>query len=233
MGGYRRHVRRNVYLHQTKYKIMGILKHGPFGTATGKIQNMVSYDLNGKNVFRTIGTTNKKPTVKQLAVRQKMAVVIEFLKFLGPLIDSGFKAQAIAARKSAHNMATSYNTKNATIGEYPNIVLDYSKAMISQGDLMQPIDPQVELLPGKLRFTWQNEPHLGYANRKDQIMMLVYFPDSQEASIDIYGAQRSVGEDFLGFDNKMQNARMEVYMAFVSSDRESASDTIYLGTING
>jgi hypothetical protein len=198
---------------------MGILKHGPFGTATGKIQNTVSYELNGKNVFRTIGTTKKKPTIKQLAVE--------------PLINVGFKAEALAARKSAHNMATSYNTKSATTGEYPEIVMDYSKAMSSRGDLMQPLDPQVELLAGKLRFTWQNQPDLEYTNRKDQIMMLAYFPDSHEASIDIYGAQRAAGEDFLPFENKRQNTRMEVYMAFVSSDRESASDTIYLGTING
>lgn len=212
---------------------MGILKHGPFGTATGKIQNTVSYELNGKNVFRTIGTTKKKPSIKQLIVRQKMAVVIEFLKVVEPLINIGFKAQALAAKKSAHNMATSYNTKNATTGEYPEIMMDYSKAMCTQGDLMQPIDYQVELLTGKLRFTWQNQPGLDYARKKDQVMMLAYFPESHEASIDIYGAQRAIGEDFLYFENKRQNTRMEVYMAFVSSDRETASDTIYLGTING
>lgn len=212
---------------------MGILKHGPFGMATGKIQNMVSYDLNGKNVFRRIGRTKKKPTVKQLAVRQKMAVVIKFLKHLGPLIEFGFKAQAITARKSEHNMATSYNTKNATVGEYPEIVMDYSKAMVSQGDLMRPIDPQVELLQGKLRFSWQNQPDLDYTNKKDQVMMLAYFPESHDISADVYGALRTAGEDFLPIDNKLQQAWMEVYMAFVSSDRETASDTIYLGTING
>jgi hypothetical protein len=145
---------------------MGILKHGPFGMTTGKIQNMVSYDLNGKNVFSRIGRTNKKPTLKQLTVRQRMAVVIKFLKHLGPFIEFGFKAQALAARKSAHNMATSYNTKNATTGEYPEILMDYSKAMISQGDLMQAIDPQVELLQGELRFSWQNQPDLNYTNKK-------------------------------------------------------------------
>lgn len=201
--------------------------------ATGKIQNMVSYDLNGKNVYRRIGRTRKKPTVKQLAVRQKMAVVIKFLKRLGPLIEFGFKAQAVAARKSAHNMATSYNTKNATVGEYPEILMDYSKAMISQGDLMQPIDPQVELLQGKLRFSWQNQQALNYTNKKDQVMMLAYFPETHDICADVYGALRTAGEDFLPIDNKLQQARMEVYIAFVSSDRETASDTIYLGTING
>ena len=201
--------------------------------ATGKIQNMVSYDLNGKNVYRRIGRTRKKPTVRQLAVRQKMAVVIKFLKHLGPLIEFGFKAQAVSARKSPHNMATSYNTKNATVGEYPEIVMDYSKAMISQGDLMQPVDPQVDLLQGKLRFSWENQPDLNYTNKKDQVMMLAYFPETHDISADVYGALRTAGEDFLPIDNKLQQARMEVYMAFVSSDRESASDTIYLGTING
>lgn len=212
---------------------MGILKHGPFGMTTGKIQNMVSYDLNGKNVFRRIGKTNKKPTLKQLIVRQRMATVIKFLKHLGPLIEFGFRAQALAERKSAHNMATSYLTKNATTGEYPEILMDYSKAVISQGELMQPIDPEVELLDGKLRFSWQNQPYLQYTNKKDQVMMLAYFPDSHDISADVYGALRTAGEDFLPVDNKLQQARMEVYMAFVSSDRETASDTIYLGTING
>jgi hypothetical protein len=108
-----------------------------------------------------------------------------------------------------------------------------SKVMVAQGDLMQPIDPQVELLDGKLRFSWQNAPDLEYANRRDQVIMLAYFPDTKTLRQDIFGCMRTAGEDFLEIDDKYQNAKMEVYMAFVSSDRETTSDSIYLGRING
>lgn len=212
---------------------MGILKNGPFGTTTGKIQNLVSYELNGQNVIRRIGKTNKKPTLPQLGVRQRMAVVIAFLHELKPVINIGFREQALIARKSAHNMATSYLTKNATIGDYPEISLDYSKAMLAQGDLLQPINPQVEQQGTMLRFSWDNPQYMAYSNRKDQVMMVAYFPEQKEASLEIFGALRTAGADFLEIDEELQHARMEVYIAFVASDRESASDSIHLGTLNG
>jgi len=200
---------------------------------TGKIQNLVSYDLNGKNVIRRIGENTKRPSVKQLAVRQKMAFVIRFLKYLGPLIEAGFKEEALTERKSAHNIATSKNILNAIAGEYPEIELDYSKAMIAQGDLLQAINPQAELLGDQLRFSWQNPPDLEFSNRKDQVMKLAYFPESNEVVLEVYGALRAAAEDFLFIDGSKVNKRMEVYMAFVSADRDCASDTVYLGTING
>ncbi|HKG06218.1 MAG TPA: DUF6266 family protein [Pedobacter sp.] len=212
---------------------MGILKNGPFGTMTGKIHNMVAYDLNGQNIIRRIGTTNKKPSVRQLTVRQRMAVVIRFETNLGAIINIGFKEEALLQDKSQHNVATSQNIKYATSGVYPNVLVDYAKAKVSQGNLMQPIDPQVELLPGQLKFSWQNPANMEHTNGKDQVMMMAYFPEYNEVSLEVFGAVRTAGEDFLHIETKKQNRRMEVYIAFVAADRETASDSIHLGTING
>lgn len=60
--------------------------NGLFGELSGKIGNLVSYNLKGKNVVRRIGKSNKPATAAQLTVRQRIAVVNKILG-LKPVMD--------------------------------------------------------------------------------------------------------------------------------------------------
>jgi hypothetical protein len=70
---------------------MGSLNNGPFSSFNGKIGNLVSYTLRGKNVVRTIGALTKPPTPAQLNNQMRMAVVNDFLKPITGFINSGFE----------------------------------------------------------------------------------------------------------------------------------------------
>jgi hypothetical protein len=71
----------------------------------------------------------------QLANYQSMAVTMRLLKNMTAFINSSFEIEARGTVKNQHNLATSYNKKQALKGEYPNISVDYSKVVLSYGDL--------------------------------------------------------------------------------------------------
>src|SRR5688572_12614649 len=114
---------------------MGIMSNGPHGPVYGKVGNLVTYRLLNKDVTRMVGENNKAPSVKQLACRQQMAVVIQFLKPIVEFINLGFMVEAAKADIYAHNMAVSYNKLHGLVGEYPGLLIDYSKVLVAQGSL--------------------------------------------------------------------------------------------------
>jgi hypothetical protein len=71
----------------------------------------------------------------QLARSQRMTIVNAFLKPIKSLINLGFRFEAEGSVKHQYNIATSYHMINAIVGQYPDIKIDYSKVMISIGDL--------------------------------------------------------------------------------------------------
>jgi hypothetical protein len=119
--------------------------NGAFGEFKGKLGNLVSYNLKGKTVVRHIGKSKKPPTEAQLAVRQRMAAVIKFLRPALAFINAGFELAVEGTDRHPHNEATAYNYKNALQGEYPNISMDYSKVLVSMGALEPAINAQANL----------------------------------------------------------------------------------------
>ena len=209
---------------------------GSFGNFKGKIGNLVRYQLKGKTVVRKIGHSSKPPTLPQLRVRQKMKVVASFLSPILGFINLGFEFVVAGTDQHPHNAATSYNTKNAVMGEYPDIVMDYSKALVCMGSLEPAIGAAVSLVSGApgpagngVEFTWQVAGDMDLGIRNDRAMLLVYFPDVNEAEFVLSGAQRREGRGFVELGADQLSRKMECYIAFMADDRKSVSDSMWAG----
>lgn len=176
---------------------MGKLDNGAYGHVSGKIGNLVSYTLNGTNVIRKIGRSAKPPTNAQRAVQQKLRLVNEFLNPIFGFIKVGFSFAAEEIKKYPHNVALSYNIKNAITGEYPNLSIDYSKAMLSMGTLTPAINPVASKLENGVKFTWEVSNDMAWKSKNDTAMLLLYFPDSSNAIYFLSGAKRAEGRDFI------------------------------------
>lgn len=211
---------------------MAILKNGIAGNYSGKIGNLVFYEINGKQVVRTLGKTSKPATEAQLSCRQQIAVINRFLKPITELVNIGFKIKAQGTNKGAYNMAVSYNKKQALQGLYPNIEMDYPSVLLTQGSLTGVINPEVEQLPEGLKFTWLCPTEFAWPFENDQVMMLAYFPNLKEAVFNLYGAKRSACEDVLQLRPGLLTEYMEVYISFIAENRNSISDSTYLGSFN-
>lgn len=211
---------------------MGSLNNGPFSSFNGKIGNLVSYTLNGKNVVRTIGALTKPPTPAQLANQMRMGVVNAFLKPITGFINSGFEFVAAGTTKNPYNEAVSYNKKNAVQGDYPEISIDYSKALVSMGELSPALNPGIAIMPEGIEFTWDLAPAAPSRSKTDRTMLLLFFPDQAEAIYILSGAQRKERRDAVELTAEYLARRIEAYIAFVAADRKSVSDSVWVESLN-
>lgn len=213
---------------------MAISKHGPYGHPNGKIGKLVHYMLKGQPVIRMVGRRTKS-SQKQLVNCQAMAVTMGFLRPADVLkfINIGFELEARGTVKNPHNLATSYNKKFALKGEYPNLKMDYSKAMVSQGSLSAPRDTKVIKTDTGLELSWNSDP-LQHENHKDDIaMVLLCYPGIEQASSYLNAAKREDGKYVITLCKSLYDEPIEVYMCFKSADGKEISNSVYFGNLNG
>ncbi|MNL07535.1 hypothetical protein D3C87_1282150 [compost metagenome] len=204
--------------------------NGLFEGFNGKLGNLVSYNLKGKQVIRKIGRTTKTPTTAQLAARQKIKITSAFLKPILPFINAGFEHEVAGTAQNPHNAATAYNFKHALQGDYPNISLDYSKALVSMGTLEPPLAPAVNLTGSLLTFTWAADADMDYSIKNDRTMTLVYCPELTKATYFFSGARRSTGTDAIELPPEYQNKELHCYIAFKAANGKSVSNSIWVET---
>ena len=209
---------------------MGVLKNGPFGVLNGKVGNLVSYELLGKNVTRIAGANNAAASKGQLVCRRELAVVIAFLKPVNDFIRVGFMQKAAELNLYPHNVAVSVNKLNALIGVYPDLAINYSKVLVAQGVLRVAEQIEVVRLADGIRFTWDAEVQSA-DERMQTVMLMAYFPALGEAIYSINGAKRHVGTELLLLDEELINEGMELYISFISVPDNNVSDSVYAGKL--
>lgn len=198
---------------------------------SGKLGNTVSYELNGKMVTRGIGENKKKRSKLQLAVMQKTKRVSEFLNPLMSFITVGFEIEGKKAKAHPQNPAFVYNWKNATIGKYPKIRIDFEKALLTKGELPVSSGIGIMLVEEGVKFSWDSETDPEGGHWSDQVMMLAYFPDSNIAKFSTAGVNRYVGKDVLPLVLEKKSAPMELYISFISNDRKRISNSMHVGKL--
>ncbi|WP_285009132.1 DUF6266 family protein [Pedobacter faecalis] len=213
---------------------MGKLTAGPFGFVHGRIGNLVSYTLNGKNVTRIIGERTKPPTPKMLANYQRMTVVNAFLRNFVPFIKLGFAGVTEESDSNPYNAAVAYNKVHALQGAYPDIEMNYSAALVSKGDLPPAVNPSLELLPGGVEFSWEMPDDLEQCYHRNRAMLLVFFPQGlnssgiPEAFMELSGAKRRDGSDFMELPAGYSLKTLEAYIAFIAYDRLQVSNSVWV-----
>ncbi|MCX2449695.1 DUF6266 family protein [Pedobacter sp. PLR] len=198
---------------------------------TGKLGRTVSYMLNGKMVTRSIGVSVKKRSKLQLAVMQKTKVTSKFLNPVMPYIKIGYEVIAKLNKEHPQNPAFVYHWKNALKGEYPDIKVDFEKVRLTKGVLPKPEAVLISLVEKGVSFSWNPEIDEECSHWTDQVMMLAYFPESMTAQFVTAGANRHVGSDLLYLTYEKKNALMELYLSFISSSRQSISNSVYAGQL--
>lgn len=198
----------------------------------GKLGNTVSYLLNGKMVTRTIGRSTKKRTVLQLAVMQKTKVTSIFLQPMMTYLKIGYAIEAARYNSNAQNQAFIYHWKNALKGRYPALEIDYEKVLTTMGALAMPENVATSMLEGGINFSWNPESTAASGHWTDQCMMIAYFPKLATVQFITAGANRHLGKDFLPVNLEKENTVMELYLSFISSDRQSISNSVYAGQLN-
>lgn len=211
---------------------MGTANEGVFGPGRGRIGNLVYYMRKGKQVVRTIGVNHNPPSEAQLESRMRMSVANAFCKVVRPFTDYGFLAQTEGRDLSPYNVAMSYNRTNAIKGTYPNLSLNYEKALLSEGPLLQADNAKVIIVEDGIEFSWYVDPQLHWPDTTDQAMLMVIFPELGKVAYTLFGAPRTAGKALLEISTPMLSEYMETYIAFISANRKQVSTSVYAGSLN-
>lgn len=210
---------------------MGKLKNGIFGSITGKVGNLVIYKSKGQDIVRTIGRSGKPFSKKQQANHQRMRVVNDFLGGLNRFIDIGFELEVAGTTSNAYNGAVAYNFKHALQGEFPEISVDYSKALLSKGDLPAALNTTIVKTADGIEVTWESPEALSANREEDQVMLLVYLPEEKNSVCKLSNVLRPAGKDSIPLHESILNQQLEVYISFRSDDRKAISDSVYCGSL--
>ncbi|WP_146186497.1 DUF6266 family protein [Pedobacter sp. HMWF019] len=211
---------------------MAKISKGILGAFSGKVGPVVG--SNWRSIAYIKASPRKankksKRSAAQIANQQKFRFVSEWLVPFHPYVSIGFLN--LSNVKSEINLAFSENFHRAVVGEYPNLDVDYSKVVLSQGQLGGLICPEMELIESDtLYISWST--HMNQrVDFDDQVMLVVYCPELGIADGFVGGAKRADKECMFKFNQKMIGKALEVYVSVTSFNRKKIANSIYLGRI--
>lgn len=211
---------------------MGKAKNGILGAVSGKVGNLIFYIAHGEPRVRTRGKRDAALTPAERINTGKMTVLMNFFKGINPFLKLGFGTGLEHSNLNYHNAATSYNKKNAVRWLNGKAEIEFSHIRVSSGTGLEPENAIAQSIDGRLHFDWTWSENISYEAGKDQVMMLAYFPTENFSVYELAGAKRKTGQDFLVIPESFSTKRMEVYISFISQDRKTVSNSIYLGRFN-
>ena len=210
---------------------MGKLYAGINGPFSGKVGTVVGYLWNGKAVIRGLPSKiNTPPTEKQLAQRAKFAMMRKFLIRLKNLLNISFSNQAV--QMTGFSKGFSYNLKNALIGTYPNLEINYSMVSLGRGDLVNIASAEViSSETGQIKFSWTDNSGLGQALPDDNAFVAAYNQQTGSWKYLLNAGNRKSGSciiNLTGFGGMIAHT----YIGFISANGKDITDTLYSGSVN-
>ncbi len=171
---------------------MARLNNGILNGGSGKVGNVIMYTRYGQDFIRVKPSFPKdKKTPRQLAQRQKMALIHQFLRPAKELIHRTFANDS--STRSPYQSAQSYNLKHAIAGEYPNQYIDTEKGLLSKGNIPLPTDINYTAQNKGICINWNTDTLKPYANNYDSLMLAWRFKESGFIDFLNVGARRHHG----------------------------------------
>ncbi|MBP8067781.1 MAG: hypothetical protein KAY27_04400 [Pedobacter sp.] len=210
---------------------MAIVTGGINGPFKGKVGSVFGYTMNGQNIIRGArrkSPKNKRGSVAQNVSRSKFTKMQHFLSTILPFIQVGFNMAGRAKNISAHNAAKSYNMLNAFTAEGE---IDYSKVLVSYGNLPGDFTAQVEKDDAGFHVSWTNHAEHNGIRKTDQVMLLARGSKKGFAKMILSGARREDGQEHFTTDLFDSGEQIHIWIAFISDNRQHISTSLYLGEV--
>lgn len=210
---------------------MGTYNKGILGAFSGKVGPVVGATWRGKDVMRSLPKKgNRLATEFQQAQRSKFAMTTEFLSGVQPVIKRYFGNDT--GLKTRRNQAMSYLMKEAIVFNDPNYEWDYTKVLISKGDLLGINNGAVIAGTGQnLDFSWTDNSGQGEAMATDKLVVVVYEPTSKATVYSLNAASRDDESATVQLPSFLSGLEVQVWATFVSSNDKLAATSIYLGAV--
>ena len=210
---------------------MGKINQGILGGFSGKIGNVIGGNWKGIDYMRIKPSNVANPkTEGQMDQRSKFSTVLYFLQPMKDFIKVGFKGHAI--KMTEFNSAMSFNLNNVVTGSYPDYNIDYQTALLSRGSLASALNGTASSsAAGSISFSWDDNSDESNSSATDKAMVLIYHASRKEAVFVTDGNTRAIGSQDLTIPDSYSGDTVEAFIAFVSENGKSVSNSSYLGSV--
>ncbi|MEB2778487.1 DUF6266 family protein [Algoriphagus sp. D3-2-R+10] len=208
---------------------------------SGKVGNLIFYQVNGQTLIRTKpGQRTGNTTPLQTYHQEAFALVQQFLSPLKKELAIGFDAYRKGAKRGI-DRAKSLMLKNAIYPLDGAPVLQPEKMLVSSGDLTGVRDAFLtDLGSGKFTIEWTSNSWDGSARDSDMTFVVVYDTVHQRV-FSVQGLRyrkdgyQEIQLPWLTFDSGTEVPGVYVFFSFYSerSEKSMFSDSICLGKITG
>ena len=204
---------------------MARTEKGALGTISGKVGNVIYYNMYGKAYARSRpDIRNDKQTPARLKQRQRLSLVTSFLQPFKDLLKITFAP--ITSGRSPYHTALSYNMKHAIKGEeYPHQEMDMGKVFLSAGGLELPEKYAVKNAADGLFVEWSGLT----GDSRDALVVIAYNQQNNYVQYQFTGVPR-YKESYL-WDVDLSDGDHHVWIAFRSHDEKEMSNSLYLGRV--
>ena len=161
--------------------------------------------------------------------QEKMKIAKAFLYPLIRLLNIGLKY--VAKKKTPYKYAVTEMVRHAlsSTGEAHEYFIDFSKIILSRGNLTAPQVEDVKFTGGNCSILMSDNSGEGDA-RPDDISMVLFFNFSkQEFAYYLQGYTRSTALCPYELPERWAGDRIDIFIAMYSADKKLVSDSEYLG----
>jgi len=209
---------------------MGKYGRGAFGRFFGKMGNLVGSKW--KNVDYMRMKPDRKPTSfsdAQLDQQLRFKTATDFVGTFTPLTAWTFRS--FNDKMTGYNRALQYILKNAITGTNPNYAINYSMALIGEGDLPEEPDAKAVAATNGVTFTWTySTSDVGLSQPTDKAVLLVYCEALKRSVFTLKGADRSAGTATLNVPH-FKGQVVQTWITFISADAREVATSLYTGAV--
>ncbi|WP_256009357.1 DUF6266 family protein [Desertivirga xinjiangensis] len=209
---------------------MGIIKKGANGGFSGKAGSIIGSSWKDIDYIKGLPKKSNKPaTQSQLEQQARFALAVTTLQPITSLLNVGFKGQK-TGKATGYNMALQHFLSNAIKGTYPAYTVDFSKMLISKGNLMKSPSAAVAADAGDLKISWSPLTTLYGAFADDEATGLIYNP-AKNIYLPVGGATRAEAELLVTLPADFDGDTLHVFLFFTNRDGSKRSESVYAGQI--
>jgi hypothetical protein len=210
---------------------MGKYNKGILGAFSGKVGPVVGASWRGKDVMRSLPRkTSRAATATQLLQREKFTMVSDFLTPINSVVGRYFGSNN--GDKTRRNQAMSYLMREAINYVAPDLVWDFSKVLISRGDLLGLTGAAAAAGTGhSVDIIWTDNSGQGDAETTDKLVVVLYEETTKTTVHALNAGMRNQETGNVVVPAFLTGLTVEVWTTFAATDDKLYATSQYLGTV--
>lgn len=206
---------------------MGKLKSSHLQNLTGRLSNLIFYEVNGQQLVRTQPSHYRDAKSElQLMHRQRFTLVQQFLKCFRPLINSYYNQ--VAPGKTAYGEALSWHLHHALTGNYPNVTIDPAHAQITRGSLPPLVVTSMRRENNALQLAWIDEKLP--PGRAQDLLQIIGLPMGSRLAV-VLDEVATRGQQTATYAIHWPVGQTDAWAFYVDVKTGNVSNSVYLGQV--